>query len=191
MPGINRAVLSEQTERIIKSFHSADPYDGKRACVFISYKGADIDMARAAAKALKAQEIDIWFDEHDPLLTIANQAGNHAEVVRRIEEGIANSTHILVMISESTKESWWVSFEIGSARRKEAEVAYIPRNNVTYLPSYLKIATQIKSDLSFVDWVKTRFTTFMTKSYSMDTNSVSIPSIPIVERAEIPFYEMR
>ncbi|MBB5366491.1 TIR domain-containing protein [Deinococcus humi] len=174
-----------------KSYHSTDPYDRNRACVFISYKGADIDMARAAARALQDHEIDVWLDENDPLLTIASRTGNHAEVVSRIEEGISNSTHILVMISESTKESWWVSFEIGSARRKGAAVAYIPRNNVTSLPSYLQIATQIKADQSFVEWVKMHFTTFMTKSYSMDATRVSIPSIPIKERSPIPFYESR
>lgn len=191
MPGINRANLREKTERLIKSYSTTDPYDNSRACVFISYKGSDIDMARAAAKALKDQEIDVWFDENDPVLTAANLSGNHAEVVKRIEDAISNCTHILVMISESTKESWWVSFEIGSARRKGIEVAYIPRNNVTALPAYLQIATQIKADANFVNWVKTRFMTFMTKSYSMETRNVSIPDIPVVERAPIPFYEMR
>lgn len=176
---------------VAKSYHSTNTYDRNRACVFISYKGADIDMARAAARALQAHEIDVWLDENDPLLTVASRTGNHAEVVSRIEEGISNSTHILVMISESTKESWWVSFEIGSARRKGVAVAYIPRNNIISLPSYLQIATQIKSDLSFIEWLKMHFTTFMTKAYSMDTTSASIPGIPIRERSQIPFYESR
>ncbi|MDQ7792758.1 MAG: hypothetical protein RDV00_11725, partial [Clostridia bacterium] len=46
-------------------------------------------------------------------------------------------THILAVLSEKTKESWWVPFEIGIATEKEHTIASYLISSVR-LPEYLE-----------------------------------------------------
>lgn len=181
MPGKNRFHAA-----VLKSagIYSEQP---QGPCVFVSYKGDDKPAARAVVEVLKNNNIDYYFDEHDQMLRIAHAGQDHAGVVRFIEEGVAASTHILAVISNKTKESWWVSFEIGSGRRKKAEVAYLALQDVHQLPSYLQIATQLKTDIDVGTWIRNNFGAFVTKSYT--ESSVSIPNVPYGYRSSILFYD--
>ena len=182
MRGINRFL-----QPVAKSYSSfSEQVQSGNTCVFVSYKGNDKDAARAIANALMAAGIDVYFDENDAMLTAANIAGRHAEVVDFIEKGVEKSSHILAVISERTKGSWWVSFEIGSGRRKKCHIAYVALQDVQNLPSYLMIAHQITSDRSLYRWIRDSLPHTVEKSVNFSESSVSIPNLPIQDRA-IPF----
>lgn len=186
MAGVNRY----QGRNLAKSVSYANSFsfESERStapCVFVSYKGDDKPAAKKIVELLKYADVDVYFDEDDYMLTVANHIGDDRAVVNFIEEGVRNSTHILAVISDKTKESWWVSFEIGSARRKGCQVSYVALKDVDMLPSYLKIAEQITSDYSVNEWIKRNFQTYIAKSYSV--RDISIPKLPVYDRT-IAFY---
>jgi hypothetical protein len=91
---------------------SAGPQSG----VLISYSRRDRETAREVADALRASRIDYYLDEDDEELQIADEQEKHTIVVQRIEAGLAACTHLMGIITQNTKDSWWVPYEIGSAK---------------------------------------------------------------------------
>lgn len=134
---------------------------GRGTCVFISHRQADTQPARAIADFLLVEVgIDVYFDAHDTALNAATAAGDDALVVDFIELGLDSSTHLLGVLSNRTRGSWWVPFEIGSARGRGRSLAHVVLDDVQDLPSYLsrshllvdqhdlrKWATELKADL--------------------------------------------
>lgn len=174
-----------QGHLVSKSVSYSESTYTSKPCVFVSYKGDDKRAAQKIVALLKAADVDVYFDEDDYMLTVAAAQGDDTAVVKFIEDGIKVSTHILAVISNKTKESWWVSFEIGSGRRKGCHIAYVALEDVTSLPSYLKIATKITADASLATWIKANFVNYITKSYTF--NEVSVPKLPRYDRT-IGFY---
>src|SRR2546421_12433050 len=85
------------------------------ACVFISHKKEDKQAAHDIAEALMGMGVDIYFDEKDRLLKQAADLDDEEKIVTCIEAGLDNCTHLLGVITENTKRSWWVPYEIGGA----------------------------------------------------------------------------
>ena len=134
-----------------KSFRGRSP---QIPCVFISHRQADKNAAKALADYLLSIDIDIYFDEYDGLLSVAATSGNTEKVVMYIENGLTYSTHLLGVISTSTKGSWWVPFEIGHARRRTIPVSYLLIDNVDFLPEYLRIASRLKDEYELAEWIR-------------------------------------
>jgi hypothetical protein len=84
-------------------------------CVFISHRLADLDVATAVGRYLTdIVGVDIYLSESDEHLQEALRKGDHEKIVQYIEVGIASSTHLLGILSNRTKGSWWVPFRIWS-----------------------------------------------------------------------------
>jgi len=79
-----------------------------RPSVFISHSRRDKKKARAVARALKASNVDYYFDENDEELQLADEQDDDLKVVGCIENGIERCSHLLGIITEHTKDSWWV-----------------------------------------------------------------------------------
>jgi hypothetical protein len=123
------------------------------ACVFVSYTRADRIAARSIVRYLEdVIDAETYFDQDDPDLTLAATAGDNEGIVSYLENGIKESTHLLGVISEATRDSWFVPFEIGSARRLERPIAYVQLADVSDLPAYLRIATLIDSEAKLATW---------------------------------------
>ena len=180
MPGVNRF----QSNNVAKAF--SNEVTTSSACVFVSYKGDDKRAAEKIAGLLMSAGIDVYFDTNDYMLSVANHKNDHASVVSFIEEGVKKSTHILAVLSSRTKESWWVSFEIGSGRRKGCKIAFVALEDVESLPSYLMIAEKITSEYSLAKWIRSNFSTYIAKSIGV--NEVSVPKLPVIDKT-ITFYE--
>ena len=120
------------------------------SCVFISYRHVDRATATSLAEYFRGHGTDIYFDNDDPALEDAVARGDDEAIVHFVEQGICESTHLLGIISPVTRDSWWVPFEIGSARRLQLSIAYVLVNHVDDLPSYLNIATLLE-DMSALD----------------------------------------
>lgn len=109
MAGLKRAFLRDNT--ILENYKvlrkSLDI-----ECVFISHQKADKDICLKIADYLMGAGIDVYFDEYDYDLKIANQAQNPTQVTKAILKGINNSSHMICVVSSNTLDSKWVLFEV-------------------------------------------------------------------------------
>jgi len=103
--------------------------------VFISHRTTDDSLAKMVFKRLlEVHRIPCYIDDLD---REANSARGTARVTEVILGRLELCTHLLALVTENTRGSWWVPFEIGVARRA-------PRIISTYtnvyrdLPEYLK-----------------------------------------------------
>lgn len=131
--GINRAYQKENYE--INSFSGT--------CVFISHKYEDLCAAREAANYITDYGIDVYLDDRDFKLQKAVNACDSAEIVSCIEAGLNRSSHILVLVTENTRISWWVPYETGYAKRGSKGIASLLLKKADNFPDYLKIETTL------------------------------------------------
>ena len=113
--------------------------------VFISHQKKDRIEAKKIADYLKSVSIDVYFDEFDRELQIADQENNPKGVVAAIKKGIRSSTHMLCIISPNTLYSKWVPFEVGYGY-DSTELATLTLKGIknSDLPDYIKTAPIIR-----------------------------------------------
>lgn len=114
-----------------------------KPCIFLSHKSEDKTAVKDIAKYIADAEIDYYLDEEDPELQKAVSHKDHRKITEFIELGINNSTHVLTLISEETKKSWWVPFEIGFGKKGEKDLALLPLKDVSYVPPFLAIVPKL------------------------------------------------
>lgn len=136
--GINRALLSDEY-RAVYEYASAQ----SKKCVFISHKSEDIDVAKSVAELLKNNGIDVYLDTNDSGLQRATREGDAKKIVACIERALSISTHILVLVTEKTKESWWVPYEIGFSKKGRRGIASLLLKSVSSFPDYLEIERKL------------------------------------------------
>lgn len=136
--GINRALLSDEY-RAVYEHASAQ----SKNCVFISHKSEDMDVAKNVAELLKNNGIDVYLDSNDSGLQRATREGDAKKIVTCIERALSISTHILVLVTEKTKESWWVPYEIGFSKKGKKSIASLLLKTVSGFPDYLEIEKKI------------------------------------------------
>ncbi len=109
-------------------------------CIFISHKQEDSEAAKKIADyIIERAGVDVYLDQNDYGLQHAVRWGNDEQIVRYIERGLNKSTHLLCLISDKTKESWWVPYEVGYAKSSQKDILSLKLKNVTDIPSFLKI----------------------------------------------------
>jgi len=127
-----------------------------KTCIFISHRLADIDVARAIADFLTdTVGVNIYFSDDDQDLQQAVEEKDDKKIVEYIENGLAVSSHLLGVISNKTRGSWWVPFEIGSRRQRKTSIAQLLLEEVEELPSYLKISNLLKDRDDLETWIET------------------------------------
>lgn len=109
--GYNKADNIEKITWLLEKMEHR--FISSRPCVFLSHKKEDKPSCRKIAEYLSNAEIDFFLDENDDELQQAVRTGNPTLITERIKEGIRESTHMLVVVSEKTYKSQWVPFEIG------------------------------------------------------------------------------
>jgi hypothetical protein len=86
--------------------------------VFISHRSLDKPLAAAVAALFDDLGLHYWFDREDEDTQRAaalGMAGDQA-LVHAIERGVKHSSRVLGLLSDSTRASWWVPYEIGISR---------------------------------------------------------------------------
>lgn len=112
--------------------------------VFISHKSEDINRANTFAQHLEEMGFEIYFDAYDPEIVITEDRAQY------IQEQIETSTDLLVIITEHTKLSWWVPFEIGLSTANDVRIASILDSDARiFLPSFLRKWPVIDSDRKY------------------------------------------
>lgn len=101
--------------------------------VFIAHKNEDTVLAgQVAFRLQRFHQVGVYIDVIDP------HSGKAGEELGDYLRGVmSDCTQLLAVVSEKTKESWWVPWEIGVATEKSYPVAtYSPSGAA--IPLYLK-----------------------------------------------------
>lgn len=125
----------------------------KRSCVFISHKKEDEDKAKAIGDYIMSQGLDIYLDLYDCELQEAVSVENDKLIVESIKRGIKTSTHLLCLVSDKTKLSWWVPFEVGVAGENKIQITTLKLKDVEDIPSFLKTEAVLLKIQEFFDYV--------------------------------------
>ena len=138
--GINMAVAKKNYILETVALNKIKNNDPEYLCVFISHRSTDKEDAIAVANLLRENGIDVYIDIDDEGLQIETQNDNPEGIVKHIQEALKYSTHLMALISDNTKESWWVPYEIGYAKHAEKKIASLRlKKNLDGFPDYLKI----------------------------------------------------
>ena len=123
-------------------------------CVFISHKKEDENIAIAVGNFLMNKlNVDIYLDLYDIDLQEAVSVENDEKIVESIKDGIKLSDILLCIITDNTRLSWWVPYEIGIADNEKKVIASIKTKNIADFPSFLKTKTTLKSIEELVELI--------------------------------------
>lgn len=100
--------------------------------VFISHKSEDAELAKHYAEELCELSFDYYLDEYDIHIKNSSDRGS------LINNEIKKSTDLLVIVTENTKKSWWVPFEIGLSTAANNRIVTILHEGAPDLPSFLR-----------------------------------------------------
>lgn len=118
--------------------------------VFISHKNVDSLQALMLKTAFEQNGVPSYLDVLDTSIS-----GGGKELTDHIRENLNTCTDIIVVMSEATKESWWVPFEIGMSAQVNMPTASYLKSDVT-LPSYLSYWPRLKTTSDVNKYVAVR-----------------------------------
>lgn len=126
----------------------------EKICVFISHKKEDQYIAIELGNFLTEQlGVDIYLDVFDSDLREAVSVENDAKIVASITNGLKLSQLLLCIISDKTKFSWWVPYEIGVADNAGIKIASIKTKQIDDFPSFLKTKTALNNLSELVEFI--------------------------------------
>lgn len=139
------AILGRNRATNVKKSFVEYASTGSSKCIFLSHATKDKNAVREIGEYIKKSGIDIYFDEEDSDLqrAVLLSTDNDDLVTRCIERGLELSTNIFCIVSEDTKSSWWVPYEVGYGKRSSDKIATLLLEDVNIIPSYLKIVPTI------------------------------------------------
>jgi hypothetical protein len=110
--------------------------------VFLSHQSTDsVTAARIAQRLRINHSIDSYLDVIDPFI------GHRGEdLAAHIRTEMSKCTQLLAVVSEATKNSQWVPWEIGVATEKSYPLATFLAGNAT-APEFLRKWPYLRSDL--------------------------------------------
>ncbi|MFG1481230.1 toll/interleukin-1 receptor domain-containing protein [Xanthobacter sp. V4C-4] len=110
--------------------------------IFISHQKTDSALALGISSRLKLQHgIDSYLDVIDP-----ETPGAGDDLADLIRARLGTCTQLLAVISQATRTSWWVPWEIGVASEKEYPLATYSGGGATP-PEYLRKWPYLRSDM--------------------------------------------
>lgn len=129
-------------------------FERYKVCVFISHKKEDQDIAIELGKYLTEQlDVDIYLDLFDSELREAVSVENDAKIVASVINGPKLSQILLCIISDKTRLSWWVPYEIGMADNAGIKIAPIKTKNIDDFPSFLKTKTMLNNLTELTEFI--------------------------------------
>ena len=118
--------------------------------VFISHKQEDSALALSVKNAFTQYGITSYLDVLDSKIS-----GGGKEITEHIKENLNSCTDIIVVMSEETRKSWWVPFEIGMAAQVDMPTASFLVSKVE-LPSYLSYWPRLKNTTDIFKYINIR-----------------------------------
>ncbi|WP_066174379.1 toll/interleukin-1 receptor domain-containing protein [Bacillus marinisedimentorum] len=152
----------------------------RRPCIFLSHINIDKEAAIAIGDFITDRGIDIYLDVYDECLWEAAGEGDAGRITECIEQGLSRCTHMMCIVSEDTKNSWWVPYEVGYGKKSSQEISTLYLKDVSGIPAYLRVTRQIKSlsDLAgYLEEIKKDY--YATKKLAEFSSEVSGSVSPI------------
>lgn len=118
--------------------------------IFISHKLEDAFTASQIAKELKELKVDCYLDLLDNSLIQNGQA-----LTNHIRANLNQCTDIFVVMSNITRLSQWVPFEVGMAAQKDMPTATFLKEDVS-LPEFLQYWPRLKKYTDIKEYVSAR-----------------------------------
>uniref|UniRef100_UPI00402AF5B9 toll/interleukin-1 receptor domain-containing protein n=1 Tax=Succinivibrio sp. TaxID=2053619 RepID=UPI00402AF5B9 len=118
--------------------------------VFISHQKEDSCIASRIANELNAMEIPCYLDLLDFMVT-----RNGKELTDHIKRNLNNCTDIIVIMSDATRYSQWVPFEVGMSTQKDMPTATFMSENVC-LPEFLDYWPRLKQPSDIRKYIAVR-----------------------------------
>ena len=109
--------------------------------VFSSHQAKDAGIAADIERRLRVYHaIPSYLDVIDP-----DAAKQGDQIADHVKKHLGLCTQLLAVVSESTKQSWWVPWEIGIATEKNFPLATFS-GGLAVLPEYLRKWPYLRSD---------------------------------------------
>ncbi len=140
MKGVNLATVT-----VIDAIQKMLLSPVRQPCIFLSHINIDKEAAIAIGDFITDRGIDIYLDVYDECLREAAGAGDAGWITDCIEKGLSRCTHMMCIVSEDTKNSWWVPYEVGYGKKSSQELSTLYLKDVSDIPAYLKVTRQIES----------------------------------------------
>ena len=133
------------------------------AKVFISHKSEDANVAIWIHSTLGQYGIESYVDKLDPIINMPRGEEDLGEYFRW---QLQRCTHLVAVISEATKLSWWVPFEIGIATEREYPLATFADQGEGYrklpqligkrydMPEYLRKWPYLQTESDLANYVR-------------------------------------
>ena len=118
--------------------------------IFISHKQEDSDTANRLASELRSLGIPYYLDILDSTVTTSGKA-----LTEHIKSNLNDCTDIIVIMSEATRFSQWVPFEVGMSAQNDMPTATFLKSNVS-LPEFLEYWPRLKYPSDIAKYVSTR-----------------------------------
>jgi hypothetical protein len=191
MDGINRYYTQRRLAGVESLNESAVDSLLKRAaslapqstCIFLSHKSEDKEAVKKIGEHIRSKDLDIYLDVDDPNLQAAVRNNEHVAITKFIELGIRSCTHLMTLISEETKRSWWVPYEVGFGKSAKKAISTLKLKTVRYVPSFLQITTLLE-DATHLDAYLMRIKRGQPQTkYSMTSDTLD-RLIETIERAQ-------
>lgn len=140
--------------KALKEYGYLRRLDTDKSCVFLSHKKEDQAIAEELGNFLmKKMDVDIYLDIYDPILQEAVSVENDAKIVASITKGLKMSDILLCIVSDKTRLSWWVPYEIGVADHAGLKIASIRTKFINDFPSFLKTKQTIDQLSDLVSFI--------------------------------------
>ena len=118
--------------------------------IFISHKREDSAIASRIADELKAINVPYYLDVLDSSIISSGK-----ELTNHIKQHLNDCTDIIVIMTEATKYSQWVPFEVGMSAQIDMPTASYLQENVS-LPEFLEYWPRLKKPSDIAKYVAVR-----------------------------------
>lgn len=118
--------------------------------IFISHKQEDEIKAIEVQQTLDSCGVETYLDLLDDDIS-----GDGEELTQHIRKSMDKCSDVIVILSEETKNSWWVPFEIGMATEKNMRIANYLVSYVE-LPDYLEYWPRLKNQDDVLKYIEIR-----------------------------------
>jgi hypothetical protein len=115
-------------------------------CIFLSHIRGDKKQVKEFGEYIKNAGINIYLDVDDEKLKAAVDASDDEKITYFIEVGIRNSTDLMIFLSDATRRSWWVPYEIGFGKAATKRLSCVKLRDVKINDlSYLRIVRCLRT----------------------------------------------
>ena len=118
--------------------------------IFISHKKEDEYTAFGIQQVLENMGIEAYLDILDDTIS-----DNGEKLTKHIRKKLRECSDVIVVLSDNTKRSWWVPFEIGMSAQVDMPTASFLKSDVV-LPSYLSYWPRLKTTTDVDKYVAVR-----------------------------------